>query len=78
MKGGVEGWSVCTAALVVSKGRVWALAEKVCVWRVELAASLPSLTKSHERKSVCEAVSFVTEDRVKVKTSVVDKPEEIV
>ena len=43
-----------------------------------MVACLTSLIKSDERKLVCEAFLFVTEDRVEVETSVVDKPEEIV
>ena len=78
MKEGVEGRSVCTVELVVSIGRVWASVETVCTRRVAVVAFPTCLIKSHERKSVCEAFWFVTEDRVEVETSVVDKPEEIV
>ena len=78
MKEGVEGRSVCRVERVVSRGHVWDSVETVCTRRVAVVACLTCLIKSHERKSVCEAVLFVTEDRVEVETSVVDKPEEIV
>ena len=74
MKEGVEGRSVCMVELVVSKGSAWASVETVCTRRVAVVACLTCLIKSHERKSVCEAVLFVTEDRVKVETSVGDRP----
>ena len=50
----------------------------MCTRRVAVVACLTCLTKSHERKSVCEAVVFLTEDRVKLVSSVADKLEEIV
>ena len=78
MKEGLKGRSVCTVELVVSKGCVCASVEMMCTRRAAVVACLTCLPKSHERKSVCEAVYFVTEDRVKVETSVVYNPEEIV